>query len=100
MTTGTFPLLFSPDQATITVEQSIEGEITKKVLHPGDELATPFSSPESHREWTVTYRHKPATISSGISVVPGVSGGVHVSSVARHWSRTGTPTSCCDGSEG
>lgn len=70
-----FAFTFTPDQATITVEQSIDGEITRKQLHPGDELTSGFLPADIHREWTVTYRHKPAIISAGVSVVPGVRGG-------------------------
>ena len=70
-----FSFTFTPEQATITVEQSIEGEIARKQLDPGDELTSGFLPVDVHREWTVTYRHKPGTISAVISVEPAVSGG-------------------------
>jgi hypothetical protein len=70
-----FSFTFMPEQATVTVEQSIEGEITREQLDPGEELTSSFDPPDVHREWTVTYRHEPATISAGISVLPGVDGG-------------------------
>ncbi len=67
-----FAFTFAPDQATVVVEQSIGGEITRRQLHPGDVLASGFAPADIHREWTVMYRHKPATISAAISVVPAV----------------------------
>jgi len=71
-----FSFTFTPEQATITVEQSIEGEITRKQLDSGEELTSRFLPVDVHREWTVSYRHKPGTISAEISVEPAVSGGV------------------------
>lgn len=70
-----FAFTFTPEQATITVEQSFDGDITRKRLDPGEELTSEFLPPDAHREWTVTYRHKPGTISAGISVVPAVNRG-------------------------
>jgi len=67
-----FSFTFTPDGATITVGQAIDGEITRRQLDPGEELTSGFLPPDTHREWTVTYRHKPGTISAGISVVPAV----------------------------
>jgi hypothetical protein len=67
-----FSFTFTPEQATIFVKQSIDGEITRRQLDPGEELTSAFLPPDAHREWTVTYRHKPGTISAGISVVPAV----------------------------
>ena len=70
-----FSFTFTPEQATITVEQSIEGEITRRKLDPGEELTSGFGRVDAHREWNVTFRHKPATISAGISVEPAVRAG-------------------------
>jgi hypothetical protein len=70
-----FSFTFTPEQATITVEQSIEGEITRRQLDPGEELTSRFLRVDVQREWTVIYRHKPGTISARISVEPAVSGG-------------------------
>lgn len=73
---GEFSFTFAPEQATVTVEQSLDGDVTRQQLDPGEELSTGFMPPDVHREWTVTYRHKPATISASISVVPDARGGV------------------------
>ncbi len=70
-----FAFTFTAEGATITVEQSFDGGITRKRLDLGEDLTSEFGPPEVHREWTVTYRHKPATISAGISVTPAVSHG-------------------------
>lgn len=70
-----FSFTFTPEQATVTVERSIDGEITRRELDPGEELRSPFQPPDVHREWTVTYRHEAATISAGISALPAVNDG-------------------------
>lgn len=67
-----FAFTFTPEQATITVEQSFDGQVTRKRLHPSKQLTSVFAPADINREWTVTYRHKAATISAGISVVPAV----------------------------
>lgn len=71
-----FSFSFVPQMATVEVQQSIDGELTRKTLHPGQRLTSAFRPADVHREWTVTYRHKPGTISVGISVVPSISGGM------------------------
>jgi hypothetical protein len=70
-----FSFTLTPKQATITVEQSIDHEVTRRQLDPGEDLTSEFGPPDLHREWSVVYRHKPGTISAGISVVPAVPGG-------------------------
>ena len=69
-----FSFTFAPE-ATVTVEQSIGGEISRKRVNPGEGLTSSFRPADVHREWTVTYRHEPATISVGISVLPDVNDG-------------------------
>ena len=71
-----FAFTFTPEQATITVEQSIGGDTKRKQLDPGEELTSEFLPPEVHREWTATYAHEPGTISAAISVVPSVKRGM------------------------
>lgn len=67
-----FSFTYVPEAATVTVSHSVEGEVTSRRLHPGDEFAGPYLGPELHQEWTINYRHKPGTISAGISVTPDV----------------------------
>ena len=37
-----FAFTFTPEQATITVEQSIDGEITRRQLDPAEEMTSEF----------------------------------------------------------
>ena len=67
-----FAFTFTPEQASITVEQSVNGEVTRTQLHPGQELTSEFLPPEVRREWIATYRHKPALISARISAEAAV----------------------------
>ncbi len=69
-----FSFTVVPEQATIGVEHAVGGQVTRKQLHPGAELTSPFRPP-SAQEWTLTYRHKPATISAGVAVLPAVKRG-------------------------
>lgn len=67
-----FSFTFTPEQATITLEQSIDDEIARRRLDPGEDMTSGFGPSNLHREWSVAYRHKSGTISAGISVVPAV----------------------------
>lgn len=73
-----FSFTFAPDDATVTVHYSVDGEVTTERLHPGEELVGPFVDPGVHQEWTVTYRHEPGPISAGIFVDPSVEQGACV----------------------
>lgn len=73
-----FSFTFAPDAADVVVQHSVDGEVTKKRLRPGHELAGPYVDAGAHQEWIVTYRHKPGTISAGIYVKPAVEQGACV----------------------
>jgi hypothetical protein len=73
-----FSFTFTPDAADIVVQHSVDGEVTKKRLRPGDELVGPYVAVDAHQEWTVTYRHKPGIVSAGIYVEPAVDEGACV----------------------
>jgi len=67
-----FSFMFTPEQSTITVEQSIDHEIERRRLDPGENMTSGFGPSNLHREWSVAYRQKSGPISAGISVVPAV----------------------------
>jgi hypothetical protein len=70
-----FEFTFRPESGSVTVISSIDGETERRTVHPGRVFSTPFVSPDTHLEWTVTYEHKPATISAGVFVDPAVDQG-------------------------
>ena len=70
-----FSFSFSALEATVTVISSIDGEVRRHVVHPGGKTYTPFVDPAAHLEWTITYRHKPAAVSTGLVADPAVKQG-------------------------
>lgn len=71
-----FTFNFIADEATVVVEQSIDGKVTRRRLYPGELLTTGYLPADVHREWKVTYRHAPRISSAGLYVEPEVGDGV------------------------
>ena len=67
-----FAFTFIPAGATLTVQHSVEDEVTRRQIDPGEKFNGPFSKPAEHQEWVINYRHKPGIISAKLSVVPAV----------------------------
>lgn len=76
-----FSFTFRADAASVYVIQSIDGDVTRRMVHPGRTLRTPFVDHDAHLEWTITYRHKPATASTGVFVDPALKRGCYIRSV-------------------
>ena len=69
-----FSFSFRP-KATVTVERSIGGSLTKRRLHPGDEMSGSYVRADEYQEWVIVYRHKPGNISASLVPMPAVDQG-------------------------
>ena len=67
-----FSFVFAPEGSTVTVEQSVDGRIDRKRLHPGGRLVMPFAPSKVERGWNVTLRSSGLDASAQMSVVASV----------------------------
>ena len=82
-----FSFSFKP-KATVTVERSIGGKLTKRRLHPGDEMSGPYVRADEYQEWVILYRHKPGNISASVVPMPAVDqGSCYVKNFSVEYSR-------------